>query len=342
MLYYKETDLAEFEQAVFRLTKGEITEETFLKIIQELAFNYGNYDYEYLQELLENLLLPDKLSAVLNKMFNSLKKIGDNPQISLNNIFQQEQSSNFTLSLELAEILEDLFALGGNHNTVRLLEIRNNLISFLSTEAVLLGCLTNADNVMARDAIRFIDANNIYAKTTNRITASTQIRPFLTRLIKSHHSWNIYELNMLIGAMNYTDHAEQAVALATKATKQIVNFRLVENIASLEGCLATNLCSRILYAKYFDDHVDVALDEQFDAWYLRLKQLARSNHNLDFILLVTKIRKAIFHHDQAKIEQYLEQLGTQYDETIVNIVKNGIQFYTDSKEYQALLQGGDV
>ncbi|MCL2355116.1 MAG: hypothetical protein FWC68_04530, partial [Oscillospiraceae bacterium] len=61
------------------------------------------------------------------------------------------------LKTKLTEIIDDFFAIGGNHDLEKYKEIRKKLLDFIRDEELFL----NADDpnyILAIDTIRFIDA----------------------------------------------------------------------------------------------------------------------------------------------------------------------------------------
>jgi len=237
------------------------------------------------------------------------------------------------LKLELIEMLKQMFALGGNHETFKSSEVRKKLLGFLKAEKeeFLLSYQNNENIIVAIDAIRFIDANNIFAKTSNRIEAGIPVKPFFERLMQLDN-WNFYELKFLISLLAFTKNTEQLVELAIKAEQTIRNFRVIDNTDISEGYLACNVCSRLLYAKYFDDDVQTDLAGEFSKWFSNLERLTESNSELELLFLATKIRQSIFNKNFQKIDDLFKIAETNYDERLVKVVKSEICFYTASIE----------
>ena len=236
------------------------------------------------------------------------------------------------LKSELVEILKQMFELGGNHETFKLSEIRRELIDFLKVEKekTLLSYENNENIVVAIDAIRFIDANNIFAKTSDRIKASIPIEPFFERLIVLDN-WNFYELKFLISLLPFIKNVGRAVDLAIKAKQVITNFRVIINTDISEGYLACNICSRLLYARYFAEDVEVEIDQEFAKWFSRLERLTVSNNELEVLFLATRIRKAIFDNDFQKVDDLFKIVEANYDEKIIKVVKSEICFYITAR-----------
>jgi len=244
------------------------------------------------------------------------------------------------IDLKLVTTLDRVFALGGNHNTDKAIEIRTQLLDYIREEELFLKHQHeyNKNFVTAINAICFIDANNAYATTSARMDGYFHMKPFFEYLMDVD-TWNYYELKLLVGSMNFIIAAEEAIELASKAVQAINRFKADQNTDVMEGYLALNLCSRLLYAKYFDDDVKVDLTKQFNNWLSRLEKLAETNHQLDLPFLITQIREAIFNQNQERILELCEELKENYEEDIENTVKNGISFYVNSKKYTALLGG---
>ena len=236
------------------------------------------------------------------------------------------------LKSELIEMLKQIFESGGNHDPFKLSEIREKLIDFLKAEKEksLLSYENNENIVIAIDAVRFIDANYIFAKTSNRIEASIPVKPLFDRLIQLD-DWNYYELKFLIGLINFAPNAEQAVRFAAKAEKAIMNFQIADNTDVSKGALACNVCSRLLYAKYFDDDVKDELTQEFSTWFCKLEQLAKLNNELEVLFLATRIRQAIFNNDFQEVDELFKRVVANSDEKIVKVVKSEICFYIASR-----------
>jgi len=246
------------------------------------------------------------------------------------------------MNTKLTKILDEFFSLGGNHDQIRLLEIRNQLLDFLRIEEILLAEHTDENLLIAKDAIRLIDASNIYVETTNRNLASIHVKPFFDRLRKNKE-WSYCEIQLFVCAINYIEDAEDAVSLAEDARLRLSEFKIVKPVDMLEGVLACNLCSRLLYALYFDnrltdltDNFYFWLEDQFIAWRNCLKDLENKNEQLEFLFLITEIRMALFQQDDQKMKRHRFILAQNYDQQIIKTIKSGIHYYEYSDEYQQM------
>ena len=237
------------------------------------------------------------------------------------------------LKPELIEILQELLSIGGNQDISKSMELRNRLREFLSQDDQLFCDHDNANVVMAKDAIRFIDANNAYANNTNVAEANAYLNSFFERLLKEK-KWSYYELELFIGSSFLTESVEQAIRLAIEAIINCVNFYDNSRIGILEGILSANICARILHAKYFDDIDDkFYLSKEFKDWFARLRHLTKEHSELELSNLVTKIRHALSEKNEVQIPQYVQELENKYSVEIVNLMNREIHFYMTSKRY---------
>ena len=238
------------------------------------------------------------------------------------------------LKSELVERLEELFAIGGNHDTVKSIEMRHKFKGFLSQDEYLLGDhdRDNENVRIARDTIRFIDANNTYANTSCVVEASKHLNPFFDRLLQQE-KWNYYELLFFVGSSHVTESVEQAIRLGLEAIIKSVEFYNKDRIGILEGHLSCNTCARILYAKYFDEDADKKyfLSGEFQNWFERLRRLARDHKELEVQSLVTKIRHALFERNETA--KYMKELEENHDKKIVDSIEREVQFYMTSNGY---------
>jgi len=234
---------------------------------------------------------------------------------------------------ELIEILEELFAIGGNHDILKALELRRKLKVFLNHDEQLLGDQNSENVVIAKDAIRFIDANNTYANTSSVVEAGRHLNSFFDRLL-NQEKWNRYELKIFIGSSHLTKDVEQAIRLGVEAIIKFVEFYDDSRTGVLEGLLSCNICSRILHAKYFDD-VDEKyfLSSEFKKWFSRLRHLAQEHEELELSNLVTKVRYALFEKNDVWIIEHMQELEN-YDKKIVDLINREIHFYRTSKRYR--------
>jgi len=235
------------------------------------------------------------------------------------------------LKSELTGILNELFALGGNQDVLKLNEIRKRLVDFLSHTEQLLGCQDNENVIIAKDAVRLLDALSVYAETTDRNKANSHVQPFFDRLIQSD-GWSQCDLQFLITSVEYIKNVEQLLELSDRAISEISKYQDNNNSAILEGYLAFNMCSRILYAKFFDDAKTDFL-VQFATWALKLENLLDKNNELSQISLITQIRRAIFHRAPTEIVKLCEDLKNNYDENIHSTVEKEVRFYITSEKY---------
>ena len=244
---------------------------------------------------------------------------------------------------ELATILDEMFAIGGNHDVKKDLEIRNKIINSFSLEELLLEDHNEINIRVGKSALHYLDANAVHVQTTDTATASKYMMPFFERLLQSD-DWNYYELKLLIASMYLTPNIEQAHKLYVKAIKRISEFQVVREVDIQEGYLALNMCARLLYTKYFEDDVDIDwVTDQFETCFHRLEVLEsiEDNYQLGIPLLVTKIRQAIFKQDEKPIREFMDELYNWSNSTteIVNILKSEIRLYKTSEKYFALLGG---
>ena len=230
------------------------------------------------------------------------------------------------MNTKLIKILDEFFSLGGNHNKIKLIDVRNNLINFLRLEEIILGEVDDKNFIIARDAIRVIDALIHYAETNDRITANRHVQPFLERLIEiEQFEWSYSELKFLVIAIDYAENIEQAVTLADMAFHWFKYFGQSQNVDALLAVFATNFCSWLLYDKYCGERATERSRTQFREWYLRLEKLFMADSQFELLYLVTRIRRAIYeNYDREMILQYYNELTERYDISITDLVKHEI------------------
>jgi len=239
------------------------------------------------------------------------------------------------LKLELTIILKELFALGGNHDPEKALGIRKELVGFINEGELYLEREYNNNFETAKAAIYFIDANNIYAMTSDRVEGYLHMKPFFERLMK-FEIWGYYDLHLFIGSINFIVKIEDAIELSSKALLAMENFKDAHNTAVMEGVLACNMCSRLLYAKYFDESSRIDLSEHFKSWFSRLEPLVELNYELNLPFLATEIRRALFNQDEEKLQELCKELHEAYDEDIESAITTEISFHTNSRKYKTL------
>jgi len=245
------------------------------------------------------------------------------------------------LKPELIEILEELFTIGGNFDRLKSIELKNRLLDFIKAEQLSLDYQDNGNTILSHDVISFIDANNVYAATTNRIEAGIHMQPFFERLINLN-DWNYYEIKFLVSSLIFTENVKQALDLGTLATQNLIKFRNINKTDVLEGYLASNICSRILYAKYFDNNIEVDLSEQFDVWFLKLKNLAKKNSVLELTFIATQIRRTLLYQVPEETAELCRKVEVIYTEKIADMIKGEISFYLRSEKYKSnFFKGGE-
>ena len=167
------------------------------------------------------------------------------------------------LKPRLTKVVEEVFGAGGNHDLATDMTCREKLLDFLREEDHLILPLDDANFMLARDMIHFIDADNVYAETTSSKEAFPYMKLFLERMMASEfETWHYYDLKLLIASIQFTESFEQARQLASRAKKRIIQFKHVRPTESLQGYLALNMCARILNAKHVDD--DEPATSQFE------------------------------------------------------------------------------
>jgi len=233
------------------------------------------------------------------------------------------------IDLKLVSILQKLFAFGGNHNIDECIKIKNEFLDFIIEDNLFLKHQYehNENYMMAINGIRFIDANNAYAVTSNRAEGYFHMKPFFEHLLKSD-TWHYYELHLLINSIYLCETIEQALELAGRAVAPIAKFRDNIDTDILEGYLALNICAIIFNAKFHDNSLDCM--EEFNAWFSKLEELAEINQQLEVPFLVTQIRHAFLNQDQepeqfAKLFSELSVDDEEIEKAIKNEIDNIIQ-----------------
>jgi hypothetical protein len=239
------------------------------------------------------------------------------------------------LKAELIKILEKLFALGGNHDTTRLLEMRDDFLDFLREEDQLFMSHSHKNITLAKDAVYFIDAHNTYAITTSRVEAGRQMKHIFERLINAQ-KWNYYELKFLIGSLHFTDSVKHSLLLANKSLEILRDFKADPRSDYLAGLVAFNTISRILHAKFFDDHHGVNLEEAFAQWFFKLELQIPNNDELQMHFKIAEIKQAVFRQNIQAINQHMKEFETNYDEKMLKLITSEVNFYISSKRYNLL------
>ena len=243
------------------------------------------------------------------------------------------------LEPKLIEILEEYFAIDHFQNPLALIAFRKRFIAFLRAEENLLAPVDDQNIVIAKDIIRLIDANNTYTTSSNRNAASAHLKPFFDRLLGCE-KWGYYDLKALSEAIMFAPTAEFAVELGSKSIMPIVNIRLAGSSDKIQGDLAGSICSRLLYAKYFDDEVIVDLQDKFMTWFKKLERLAENNKELAIPYLYNQVRHALFYQNQEEIFRLCDEVKKDAVEQSANAVISTVGFYTSSQKYNAMLHEG--
>lgn len=238
----------------------------------------------------------------------------------------------------LIEIIEEYFMFDNVHEPASLISTRRSLIDFLRHERNLFA-INNTNVLIAKDLIRLIDAHNIYTTTSDRSASSECIQPFFDRLLICD-DWSYYDLKILSQAIMYAPTAEFAIHLGAKSIMPIVSVRLAGTSDIIQGKLAGNLCSRLLYAKYFDENVTIDLNDKFMTWFKKLERLAENNRTLALSYLQNQVRHALFNQNQEEIFRLCDLVKKDFPEQHANVVISTVSFYTSSKRYNAMLYEG--
>jgi len=236
---------------------------------------------------------------------------------------------------ELLELLEELFTIGGSHDISKSIEIRKKLKEFLIKDEYLLGNQSNENVITAKTAIRFIDANNVYANTSDVTKASMYLNGFFNNLISKKENWTYYEAQFLIASCHLTQSVEQTVLLGNKAISSFVNFYDNDYLGIMEGILSCNICARILYAEYFEEGINSKeyLADEFKNWFTKLRLLAQKHHELELSNLVTKIRYSLFNKEKEWVDKYLEELENNYGPQIAKVINREVLYYTSTEQF---------
>jgi len=242
------------------------------------------------------------------------------------------------LKPKLMRIVEEVFEIGGNPDPAKDMELRGRILDFLREKDHLVLHSNNINLMIARDMIHFLDANKTFAKTANGKKSYPYAKSFLERLIVSDfNEWHYYELKLLSRSIHFTENIEQAMELASKAEQRIFQFKGIRLTELIEGALASNMCSRFLYAKYFDSDVNTELvTSEFKMWIRKIEKLIEEdpyNNQLSFIFLVAKIREALFEGYSTSAYQICEELESYPDVKITKLITDEVHFYANSDEY---------
>ena len=243
------------------------------------------------------------------------------------------------LEPRLIELLEEFFAIEDVHIPANLIPVRKKLLDFLRIEENILASVTDANLLVAKDLIRLIDAYNIYTTTSNRMSSSDCIQPLFDRLL-TYSEWSYYDLAILADALMFAPTAEFAIDFGAKSIMPLVNVRLAASSDIIQAKIASSICSRLLYAKYFDDEVTADLDEKFMTWFKKLERLAENNQILARSYLHNQVRHALFYQNQEEIFRLCNEVKKDTREQNANSVISTVGFYTSSQKYNAMLHEG--
>jgi len=245
------------------------------------------------------------------------------------------------LKSRLIEILEDYFAVDAVFEPKELIDFRKKLIDFLRAEENLLVYDADPNILAAKDMIHLLDAHNTHITTYNRDLACKHIQPFFDRLLATpSEQWGHYDLRILSDAVAFAPTAEITVELGAKSIMPIVNGRLAGSTDIIQGMLAGRICSRLLYAKYFDPPTTVDLGDKFSTWFKKLERLAENNEGLSLQYLLNQIRHALFHQNQEELFRLNDEMRQNYPEQVANHAIAAAGSYTSSKNYNAMLHEG--
>lgn len=240
------------------------------------------------------------------------------------------------MRLELPILLKRLFNLEGNHNPEKLLDVRESLVAFININELYVDAQDDEDFELARDAIRFIDALNTYAETSNKEKGYSHLRSFFKRLEKTD-KWNYYDLHLFVGSINFIATVDETIALATTVIKIMDNFKSIRDTTVLEGIFACNMCSRILYSKYFEDSTRSDLANHFDHWFSKIERLREINdYDLGLPFIVTEIREAIFYQKEDKLEKLSTELYEAFGEEAAGMIVSESDSYVNCNVYKML------
>jgi len=239
------------------------------------------------------------------------------------------------MNLDLIELLENLFAIGGNHQQNRLIKLKEEFLDYLRDNAMDLFVNPN-NHILARDSVLFIDAVNMRATTNDRQKAYSIAKPILDRFAVLKE-WNFYEIKLFIGLCSYTSHFQEALAHTIHANLQLAKFKREPRYMHTLAILHYNLMGRLLEAKYFDklpDDEQKVLKNVFSRFMGESLLLCESKPYFKQVLL---LRNALFEQDALAINKACSKLvGLVSDETTLDMILNDVNFYVDSDEYKSL------
>ena len=243
------------------------------------------------------------------------------------------------LEPRLIEILESFFEIEDVHIPANLIRVRKKLLEFLRIEENILAPVTDENLLTAKDLVRLIDAYNIYTTTSDRMASSDCLGPLFDRLL-TYDDWGYYDLLLLSDALMFAPTAEFAIELGAKSIMPLVNVRLAASSDIIQAKIASSICSRLLYAKYFDETVTVDLEEKFMTWFKKLERLTENNQVLARSYLHNQVRHALFYQNQEEIFRLCDAVKADTREQNANSVISTVSFYTSSPKYNAMLHRG--
>jgi len=237
----------------------------------------------------------------------------------------------------LMQMMKQLFSIDDYPDTRYSFEIRKQLLEFLRQEKQLFMAPDDENILLAKDGIRFIDANNAMIRSSDRLETRALMLPFFERLMKKDFkTWHFYEFKLLMDSLMFTESAGDAVQLALAAgfylSSQKADYD--QPLGVLRGMIAINVLSRLLYAKFFEYDHDVKLDEEFDIWFSKLEQLAYENKELDSYLHTVEIRRGLFNVDIEMMSEHYLTFKKKYNDQTVHKMDNEMQLYMTSSKFQ--------
>ena len=147
-------------------------------------------------------------------------------------------------------LLEELFELDSNTNNKKFVTVREKMVDYLKTH----------DEILISNAICFIDAVLGYLNKSDDEGAYKICQPIFIRLVDKKR-WDFYDICLIAPFCSGADNYEEAYLLTREALYHLENFKDEPGYKKLRWVVCTNLCIRLVKAKYLDKHYDKQHEE---------------------------------------------------------------------------------
>jgi len=218
------------------------------------------------------------------------------------------------------QLLDEMFAIGGNQDMGKIKEMKGKLSYYL---------VTSGGDDQVEDGLRMLEAFAIAAQDKYSGASGEIVAPMLARLSNTNE-WDFYDIRLVAAVLGVINTADQAYEFAEKALEKLEKHSHEKRYTGIKLTIRVNTITRLLRAKYFDLQSLISaeeLEKRFSA-YVGAALAICDEGDFQIHKAVTTIRKGLFYQDNELTNKGFGQLKDTGADEVYRIMQESAEEFS--------------